>query len=97
MVTKLMKITNSIELLDWFKSAVDIETDYMCAQFTGMTRQGISKIRNGKTDFSDTFSLKLLTIGGHPEPLKALALLEANKAESKGDENTAKIWRHHAA
>ena len=92
-----MKITNSIELLDWFKSAIDVESDYMVAKLTGLTTQSVSAVRNGKNEFSELTALKLLLVGEHPEPLETMAVLQAYKAESRGDEEAAKIWRKSVA
>ena len=41
-----------------------------------------------KANLQDYTALKLLLIAEHPEPLKTMALLEACKAECKGDEES---------
>lgn len=92
-----MKITTSIELLDWFKSVVDIDSDYMVSKLTGIPKQTLSTVRTGNSEFSDYTALKLLLVGEHPEPLKGMALLEAHKAERKGNEEQAKLWRKSVA
>jgi len=92
-----MKITNSIELLDWFKTTADIESDYMVSKLTGISKQAISVVRNGKGEFKDYTSLKLLLVADHPNPLETMALLEACKAETKGDNDLAEIWRKSVA
>jgi|TARA_Y100000782_G_scaffold49352_1_gene55149 hypothetical protein len=88
-----MKITNSIELLDWFKSVADIDSDYMVSKLTGISKQHISAVRTEKRCFSDHTALKLLLVGEHPEPLETMAILEAYKAEKAGEEERAKLWR----
>lgn len=97
MMRKLMKITNSIELLDWFKNAIDVESDYMAGKLTGIGTNTLSAVRTGKREFSELNALKLLLVGEHPEPLEIMAILEAHKAESRGDEEAAKIWRKSVA
>lgn len=92
-----MKITNSLELLEWFKSTADIDSDYMVWKLTGISKQTLSHVRTGDRDFSETISLQLLLIADHPEPLKTLALIEADKAEKKGKTEVAKMWRKSAA
>ncbi|MAD77132.1 MAG: hypothetical protein CML20_20505 [Rheinheimera sp.] len=92
-----MKITTSLELLDWFKTVADIESDYMVSKLTGISKQVISIVRNGKGEFKDFTALKLLLVGEHPEPLETMALLEAYKAERKGNEEDAKLWRKSVA
>ncbi|AVJ51866.1 hypothetical protein [Pseudoalteromonas phage Cr39582] len=92
-----MKITTSLELLDWFKSVADIDSDYMVSKLTGVSKQHLSSVRNEKKDFSDHTALKLLLVGEHPEPLQAMALLEAHKAEKNGEEERAKLWRKSVA
>ncbi|NKC18658.1 hypothetical protein CWC29_007340 [Pseudoalteromonas sp. S4498] len=92
-----MKITNSIELLDWFKAAIDVESDYMVAKLTGLTTQSVSAVRNGKNEFSEYTALKLLLVGDHPEALETMAILQAFKAEKNGDEEAAKFWRQSVA
>ena len=92
-----MKITNSIELLDWFKTSIDVDSDYMVAKLTGLRTQTLSQIRTGKREFSELNALKLLLVGEHPDPLEIMAILEAHKAESRGDEEAAKIWRKSVA
>ncbi|MCP5005655.1 hypothetical protein [Pseudoalteromonas phage GXT1010] len=92
-----MKITNSLELLDWFKTTADIDSDYMVWKLTGIAKQTLSYIRTGEREFAEHISLQLLLIAEHPEPLKTLALIEANKAEKKGNKDIAKLWRKSAA
>lgn len=92
-----MKITTSLELLDWFKSVADIDSDYMVWKLTGISKQTLSSIRTGEREFSEHVSLQLLLIAEHPEPLKTLALIEAGKAEKKGKPEIAKLWRASAA
>ncbi|MCP4060347.1 MAG: hypothetical protein GY738_24255 [Pseudoalteromonas sp.] len=92
-----MKITNSLELLEWFKSTAAIDSDYMISKLTGISKQAISNVRTGEREFADYTALKLLLIAEHPEPLKTMALLESFKAERKGDEESAKMWRTSAA
>lgn len=92
-----MKITNSIELLDWFKTTAGIDSDYMVSKLTGISKQAVSTVRTGKGEFKDHTSLKLLLVAEHPNPLETMALLEAFKAESKGDEELAGIWRKSVA
>ena len=92
-----MKITTSIELLDWFRSGADIDADYMVSKLTGISKQAISNVRTGERDFADYTALKLLLVGEHPEPLQAMALLEASKAEKAGNEERAKLWRKSVA
>lgn len=92
-----MKITSSLELLDWFKSTADIESDYMVSKLTGISKQAISIVRNGKGEFKDYTSLKFLLIAEHPNPLETMALLEAYKAETKGDAELAELWRKSVA
>jgi len=92
-----MKITNSIELLEWFKSRAAVDSDYMVSKLTGISKQAISVVRNGKGEFKDYTSLKLLLVAEHPEPLKTMALLESFKAKTKGNEELAKLWRDSAA
>ncbi|KPH92356.1 hypothetical protein AMS57_02200 [Pseudoalteromonas undina] len=92
-----MKISNSLELLDWFRDTADIDSDYMVGKLTGISKQTLSSIRTGEREFSERFSLQLLLIAEHPEPLKTLALIEANKAEKKGNTEVAKLWRKSAA
>lgn len=92
-----MKITTSLELLEWFKTTADIDSDYMVSKLTGIPKQTLSTIRTGSSEFSDFTALKLLLVGGHPEPLETMALLEAFKAERKGNDEDAKIWRKSVA
>lgn len=92
-----MKISNSLELLDWFKSIADIDSDYMVWKLTGISKQTLSSVRTGHREFSEHISLQLLLIADHPEPLKTLALIEAGKAELKGKPELAKLWRRSAA
>ncbi|MBQ4860335.1 hypothetical protein J8L98_01350 [Pseudoalteromonas sp. MMG013] len=92
-----MKMTNSIELLDWFKHIADIESDYMASKLLGISKQMVSAVRNGDRDFSEYYTLHILVVGEHPKPLKTMALLESYKAERHGDEKAAKIWREQAA
>ncbi|CAM4441287.1 hypothetical protein [Pseudoalteromonas maricaloris] len=92
-----MKITSSIELLDWFKKVADIESDYMVSKLTGISKQAISRIRNGEGDFADYSALQLLVIAEHPKPLETMAYLEAEKAKKRGDEKMEKIWRSQVA
>ena len=92
-----MKISNSLELLDWFRDTADIDSDYMVGKLTGISKQTLSSIRTGEREFSERFSLQLLLIAEHPEPLKTLALIEANKAVKKGNTEVAKLWRKSAA
>jgi hypothetical protein len=92
-----MNITTSIELLDWFKSVADIDSDYMVSKLTGISKQHISAVRNEKKDFSDHTALKLLLVGEHPQPLETMAILEAFKAEKAGEEERAKLWRKSVA
>jgi len=92
-----MKITTSLELLEWFKSTADIDSDYMVSKLTGISKQVISSVRTGEREFADYTALKLLLVGEHPEPLKTMALLESYKAERKGDQASAKMWRTSAA
>ena len=70
MMIKLMKITNSIELLDWFKPSIDADSDYMVAKLTGLSTQNVSSVRTGKSEFSELTALKLLLVGEHPNPWK---------------------------
>ncbi|MCG7544077.1 hypothetical protein MHM93_07770 [Pseudoalteromonas sp. MM17-2] len=72
MSIKVEKITTSAELLDWFKSVADIDSDYMAAKLLCMSRQMLSEVRNGKVEFSDDKILVILVTGEHPEPLKAI-------------------------
>ncbi|ASD67044.1 hypothetical protein [Pseudoalteromonas piscicida] len=97
MTRKLMKITNSIELLDWFKTAIDVDSDYMAAKLLCITTQNVSSVRTGKSEFSELTCLKILLVGDHPEPLETMAIIQAHKAESRGDEEAAKIWRKSVA
>jgi hypothetical protein len=92
-----MKITNSVELLDWFKSVADIESDYMVSKLTGIAKQALSHARTGEREFSEHTALKLLLVGEHPEPLNILALMEANKAEKLGKTDLANLWRKSVA
>lgn len=92
-----MKITNSFQLLEWFKSTADIDSDYMVSKLTGISKQTLSHVRTGDRDFSEHICLQLLLIAEHPEPLKTLALIEANKAEKKGKTELAELWRKSAA
>lgn len=92
-----MKISNSIELLDWFKESVDIDSDYSVAKLTGMSKQSISKIRRGLNEFSDFKALELAVLGKHPEPLKIVAAIEAAREERAGNLEKAKMWREYAA
>lgn len=92
-----MKISNSIELLDWFRDTVDIDSDYMTAKLLGISKQAISKIRQGINEFSEDNALMIATIGKHPEPLKVVAAIEVAKAEKAGDEERAKLWRQYVA
>lgn len=92
-----MKITTSLELLEWFKTTADIESDYMVSKLTGISKQVISSVRTGEREFSDFTALKLLLVADHPEPLETMALLEAFKAERKGNDEDAKIWRKSVA
>lgn len=92
-----MKISNSVELLDWFKKTVDVESDYMIAKLLGLSKQGISSIRNGRNEFSDYNALEIANIGQHPDPLKVVAAIEAARAERAGNEQQAKLWRQYAA
>ncbi|WP_417437551.1 hypothetical protein [Idiomarina abyssalis] len=92
-----MKITNSLELLEWFKSTAEIDSDYMVSKLTGIAKQALSYVRTGEREFSEHISLQLLLIADHPEPLKTLALIEANKAEKQGKPELAKLWRKSAA
>ena len=92
-----MKISNSIELLDWFKSTVDIDSDYMTAKLLGLSKQGISNIRNGRNEFSDFHALMIANIGQHPDPLKVVAAIEAFKEEKLGNPERAKLWRQYVA
>ncbi|KPM82661.1 hypothetical protein AOG27_15245 [Pseudoalteromonas lipolytica] len=92
-----MKITSSLELLDWFKSVADIDSDYMVSKLTGIPKQTLSTVRTKNAEFSDLTALKLLLVGEHPQPLETMALLEAYKAERKGNESDAEIWRKSVA
>ena len=92
-----MKISNSIELLDWFKTTVDIDSDYMTAKLLGISKQAISKIRQGINEFSEDNTLMIATIGKHPDPLKVVAAIEVAKAEKVGDVERAKLWRQYVA
>ncbi|WP_105180553.1 hypothetical protein [Pseudoalteromonas sp. T1lg21] len=92
-----MKIRNSIELLDWFKATVDIESDYMTAKLLGISKQAVSKIRVGNREFSEDNALMIATIGKHPDPFKVVAAIEVAKAEKAGDEERAKLWRQYVA
>ena len=92
-----MKITNSLELLEWFKNTADIDSDYMVSKLTGISKQAVSNVRTGKGEFKDYTSLKLLLIADHPKPLETMALLETYKAEFKGDNDLAEIWRKSVA
>tara|TARA_R110001606_G_scaffold253423_2_gene401160 strand:- start:6655 stop:6933 length:279 start_codon:yes stop_codon:yes gene_type:complete len=92
-----MKITTSLELLDWFKSTADIDSDYMVSKLTGISKQAISNVRTGEREFADYTALKLLLIAEHDKPLETMALLEAYKAERKGNEEQAKMWRKSVA
>jgi len=92
-----MEITTSLELLDWFKSTADIESDYMVSKLTGISKQAVSGVRTGNAEFSDNTALKLLLVAEHEEPLKTMALLEAYKAERKGNDEQAKMWRKSVA
>jgi len=97
MARKLMKITNSVELLDWAKSVMDVESDYMVSKLTGISTQTLSGVRTGNRDFSDYTALKLLLVCEHSNPLETMAILEANKAEKQGHEDRAKLWRQAVA
>tara|TARA_B100000700_G_scaffold37798_1_gene37469 strand:+ start:10994 stop:11272 length:279 start_codon:yes stop_codon:yes gene_type:complete len=92
-----MKISNSIELLDWFKESVNIDSDYSIAKLLGFSRQYVSQIRNGKIEFSDFKALELAVLAKHPEPLKVVAAIEAAKEERAGNLDKAKLWREQAA
>lgn len=92
-----MKITNSVELLDWFRSVADIDSDYMVSKLTGISKQALSYARTGEREFSEHTALKLLLVGEHPEPLNILALMEANKAEKLGKTDLANLWRKSVA
>ncbi|MFK3865157.1 hypothetical protein [Pseudoalteromonas rhizosphaerae] len=92
-----MKITTSLELLDWFKSTADIDSDYMVSKLTGISKQVISSVRTGEREFADYTALKLLLVAEHDKPLETMALLEAYKAERKGNEEQAKMWRKSVA
>ena len=95
--TKRMKITTSLELLDWFKTVADIDSDYMVSKLTGISKQVISSVRTGEREFKDLTALKLLLVAEHPEPLETMALLEAYKAERRGNDADAEIWRKSVA
>jgi|TARA_B100001063_G_scaffold48759_1_gene42670 hypothetical protein len=92
-----MKISNSIELLDWFKTAAAVESDYMVYKLTGISKQKLSHVRSGGREFSEHVALKLLLVGEHPEPLKTLAFIESRKAELRGDKDLAELWKKSAA
>ncbi|WP_249314052.1 hypothetical protein [Pseudoalteromonas sp. S2755] len=92
-----MKITNSLELLDWFKTVIDVESDYMVHKLTGLRTQTLSAVRTGKREFSELNALKLLLVGDHPEPLETVAVIEAHKAKLRGDEEAAKLWEDSVA
>ncbi|MEZ7278665.1 hypothetical protein [Pseudoalteromonas sp. 68 DY56-GL68] len=94
---KRMEIRTSLELLDWFKSVADVDSDYMVSKLTGIPKQTLSTVRTKNAEFSDLTALKLLLVGEHPEPLETMALLEAYKAERKGNEADAEIWRKSVA
>lgn len=94
---KLMKISNSIDLLDWFKATVDVESDYMVAKLTGKTTQYISQVRCGRSEFGDFYALELACIAKHPDPMKVVASIQACKAEKQGKHEEAKKWREYAA
>lgn len=97
MMRKLMKITNSIELLDWFKTVIDVESDYMVSKLTGIGTNTLSHIRTGKREFSELNALKLLLVGDHPEALETVAIIEAHKAKLRGDDEAAKLWEDSVA
>lgn len=92
-----MKITTSLELLDWFKTVADIDSAYMAAKITGISKQMISDVRKEKSDFSPHTIMQLLVIADHPQPLETLAVIEANKAKKRGDEKLETIWRSQVA
>lgn len=92
-----MKISNSVELLDWFKETVDIESDYMVAKLLGMSKQSVNHVRKGRNEFRDYNVLEMANIGKHPDPLKVVAAIEAARAERSGNEQQAKLWRQYAA
>jgi hypothetical protein len=92
-----MEITTSINVLDWFRDTVGIESDYKLGQLTGIASSHLSDIRAGRKELSDTNTLMLLMIGECKEPLKILAVVEANKAEKRGNDKRAKIWRDAVA
>ncbi|WP_462172005.1 hypothetical protein [Pseudoalteromonas xiamenensis] len=92
-----MKIANSIELLDWFKSAIDVESDYMVGKLTGIGSNTLSHVRTGKREFSELNALKLLLVGEHPNPLETVAILEEHKARLRGDDEAADLWKKSVA
>ncbi|CAM3892873.1 MULTISPECIES: hypothetical protein [Pseudoalteromonas] len=97
MMRKLMKIANSIELLDWFKTVIDVESDYMVAKLTGISANTLSHVRTGNREFSELNALKLLLVGDHPEALETVAIIEAHKAKLRGDDEAAKLWEDSVA
>ena len=83
-----MKTT--VQYLDALKARLDLPSDYAAAKVLGVTRQAVSKYRNGLSVFDENTAIRaaeLLSL----DPLEVIA---ACKAESAPDSHIRRVWEN---
>ena len=81
-----MKTT--VQYLDAIKKRLDLPSDYAAAKLLGVTRQAVSKYRNGISVFDESTAMRAAELLGL-EPLEVIA---ACKAQSAPDERARRVW-----
>jgi transcriptional regulator with XRE-family HTH domain len=80
----------TIQYLDALKKRLDLPSDYAAAKVLGVTRQAVSKYRNGQSVFDEATAARAAELLG----IDPLEVISACKAESAPDAFMRKVWEN---
>lgn len=80
----------TVEYLDALKKRLDLPSDYAAAKVLGVTRQAVSKYRNGISVFDENTAIRAAELLG----LDPLEVISACKAESAPDLHIRRVWEN---
>ncbi|WP_080497635.1 helix-turn-helix domain-containing protein [Burkholderia ubonensis] len=83
-----MKTT--VQYLDALKKRLDLPSDYAAAKVLGVTRQAVSKYRNGQSVFDEATAIRAAEL----LDLDPLEVIAACKAESAPDARVRRVWEN---
>ncbi|WP_080492206.1 helix-turn-helix domain-containing protein [Burkholderia ubonensis] len=83
-----MKTT--VQYLDALKKRLDLPSDYAAAKVLGVTRQAVSKYRNGQSVFDEATAIRAAEL----LDLDPLEVISACKAESAPDARVRRVWEN---